>query len=274
MSPTECVTIPRYLSPAPSTFSAKSICDAVVIPSTPFTIAQDAAPGAFYDVDLASSLDRVDAEGFERWGNLDNMLASGTCQVDLQAEAGLQTEQVTFGDCQPLAKSPEKPFQRWVSTLRRRGLRRQETAGLGGRASRPTPPESPSKYRTRHHRKSSTGSSTAFVTGVRSASISLSSVNLLPRSRRHALRYSKRHSSSGRSTRTSISRVRPSIDSAYMDGRSDIDPAITERSLQRRRILEELISTEEGYIGDVRFLMNVSLPIRWVSFLDSIRTKS
>jgi hypothetical protein len=29
------------------------------------------------------------------------------------------------------------------------------------------------------------------------------------------------------------------------------------RSLQRRRILEELINTEECYIGDIRFLKNV-----------------
>lgn len=36
-----------------------------------------------------------------------------------------------------------------------------------------------------------------------------------------------------------------------------MDQAVTERSLQRRRILEELIETEESYIGDVRFLMNV-----------------
>jgi hypothetical protein len=36
-----------------------------------------------------------------------------------------------------------------------------------------------------------------------------------------------------------------------------VDQAVTERSLQRRRILEELIETEESYIGDVRFLMNV-----------------
>ncbi|KAL2017916.1 hypothetical protein VTK56DRAFT_1572 [Thermocarpiscus australiensis] len=40
-----------------------------------------------------------------------------------------------------------------------------------------------------------------------------------------------------------------------------MDPAVMERSLQRRRILEELISTEEGYIGDVRFLMNVYVTI-------------
>jgi hypothetical protein len=36
-----------------------------------------------------------------------------------------------------------------------------------------------------------------------------------------------------------------------------VDAATVERSLQRRRILEELISTEEGYIGDIRFLINV-----------------
>jgi hypothetical protein len=35
--------------------------------------------------------------------------------------------------------------------------------------------------------------------------------------------------------------------------------------LQRRRILEELISTEENYIGDVRFLMNVCLHLSNVS---------
>lgn len=36
------------------------------------------------------------------------------------------------------------------------------------------------------------------------------------------------------------------------------DRAMVQRALQRRRILEELISTEEAYIGDVRFLINVS----------------
>ncbi|ROT40036.1 Dbl homology domain-containing protein [Sodiomyces alkalinus F11] len=39
------------------------------------------------------------------------------------------------------------------------------------------------------------------------------------------------------------------------------DRAAIQRALQRRRILEELISTEEGYIGDVRFLMNVYVTI-------------
>ena len=51
--------------------------------------------------------------------------------------------------------------------------------------------------------------------------------------------------------------VRLSEDVTHQERPSLADPAITDRSLQRRRILEELITTEESYIGDVRFLMNV-----------------
>lgn len=55
-----------------------------------------------------------------------------------------------------------------------------------------------------------------------------------------------------------MSSNRCSEDSGGLDRPQNLDKAAVERSLQRRRILEELISTEEGYIGDVRFLMNVS----------------
>ena len=51
--------------------------------------------------------------------------------------------------------------------------------------------------------------------------------------------------------------VRLSEDVTHQERPSLADPAITDRSLQRRRILEELITTEESYIGDIRFLMNV-----------------
>jgi hypothetical protein len=37
-----------------------------------------------------------------------------------------------------------------------------------------------------------------------------------------------------------------------------MDEAVNARSIQRRQVLEEIISTEEGYIADVKFLMNVS----------------
>jgi hypothetical protein len=37
------------------------------------------------------------------------------------------------------------------------------------------------------------------------------------------------------------------------------DAAATERARQRRCVLEEMIATEESYIGDIRFLINVIL---------------
>lgn len=270
MTLTESDPIPRYPSPTSSNLSAKSASPtvAVPVPSTSLKNPQDETGDGFYDVDLASSLDGVDAEGLERWSNIDTLPVAGRCPVG--SLHGPQTESVATGDCDGATKQPERPFHRWVRTLHRRALRRQGLTGVGGHVSGHTAQGMAPTYRPRHCRKSSTGSSTAFVTGVRSASVSLSS---LPRSRRNTLRYSQRHSNTGRSTRTSISGARSSIDSTYRDASVSIDPAVMERSLQRRRILEELIDTEEGYIGDVRFLMNVGCRLSSCPFLDSIRTK-
>lgn len=57
-----------------------------------------------------------------------------------------------------------------------------------------------------------------------------------------------------------------SEDSYRPDTAQPIDPEVMDRALHRRRILEELLSTEEGYIGDIRFLLNASSPPldRWV----------
>lgn len=57
-----------------------------------------------------------------------------------------------------------------------------------------------------------------------------------------------------------MSAARISEDSACMDRPNKIDLEAAERAIQRRRILEEIISTEEGYIGDIRFLINVGMP--------------
>ncbi|KAJ6445632.1 membrane-associating domain-containing protein [Purpureocillium lavendulum] len=64
-----------------------------------------------------------------------------------------------------------------------------------------------------------------------------------------------------RSSRASISGPRLSEESVMAEEGEALDTAALERALQRRRILDELISTEEGYIGDVRFLGNVYVTI-------------
>jgi hypothetical protein len=108
------------------------------------------------------------------------------------------------------------------------------------------------------HRHSSSGSSFGFVRHVRSASISLSSFSVLGRSRKNTLRSSRGQARTDRSSRASLSGARFSEDSSCLEKSLVMDKDVLERSLQRRRILEELIETEEGYIGDIRFLMNVS----------------
>ncbi|KAM3457901.1 hypothetical protein NHJ6243_007657 [Beauveria neobassiana] len=89
------------------------------------------------------------------------------------------------------------------------------------------------------HRDSSSGSSFGFVAGVKSATVSISSTRIA-RSTGRSIR-----TPLGRSSEESTGRVTPA------------DRFSVERALRRRRILEELIQTEESYVKDIRLLMNV-----------------
>lgn len=158
---------------------------------------------------------------------------------------------------------PTGPFKKWIKSIHRRAAQRpsvlrrhQHTSG-----HEVDPDECDSSGLSRHsHRRraSSSGSSFGFVAAVRSASASLASVSSVARSRRVIGRQSRGFSRTDRSSRASMSAARMSEDSAVTDRTTRMDCAAKERSLQRRRVLEEIITTEEGYIGDVRFLINVS----------------
>jgi hypothetical protein len=164
--------------------------------------------------------------------------------------------------CQPEPR-PVKPFQKWMRTLHKRALRRQDQGTFGGDGGSPacfrgTEDGEPAAGWCAHRRRSSSDSSLAFVTGVKSASISLAGVSFLTRSPRTTI-LSSRDPRTDRSSRASFSGARHSEDSYCPERQASVDPEVAQRALQRRLILEELISTEEGYIGDVRFLMNVGL---------------
>ncbi|KAK8180952.1 hypothetical protein BC567DRAFT_241687 [Phyllosticta citribraziliensis] len=156
------------------------------------------------------------------------------------------------------------PFKRWVSTLRRRNKN-----PVKGRKSRPEnlpvddfPPEL-SRIRTEHEARSRSGhtkssslaSSMAFVTAVKSASVTLASTSIAPLSRL-GTRYSR-----GRDRGSSITDARSARDTAYQSIIPVMDERAWERAKQRRRILEEIISSEEGYIGDLKVLSNVYLTV-------------
>ncbi|KAL7761413.1 hypothetical protein ACKLNR_007948 [Fusarium oxysporum f. sp. zingiberi] len=103
-------------------------------------------------------------------------------------------------------------------------------------------------------RLSSSGSSLGFIEAVQSASISIASASAISRSRRHH-RLSHCWSRTERSSRASLSAPRFSEDSIPFE-KVSIDVAAIQRSLRRRQIIEELINTEESYIGDIRFLIH------------------
>lgn len=165
-----------------------------------------------------------------------------------------------IGGEEAVAEPPHAQFHKWMRTLRRRAGRRQHAVMTDDTLSASTSADDSHQEAKKvgHHRQSSSGSSFGFVEAVKTASISLASASVFARSRRNSMRSSIAHTHTDRSSRASISSHRCSEDSCGLDKPQILDKAAVERSLQRRRILEEMIRTEEGYIGDVRFLMNVS----------------
>ncbi|KAF1988659.1 hypothetical protein K402DRAFT_402830 [Aulographum hederae CBS 113979] len=154
------------------------------------------------------------------------------------------------------------PFRRWVSTLRRRNVHRniavrspksarksleEHKTGISAASARRLMVDS-------NHRKSLSETSTlGFITRVKSASITLASTSLGPLSRRGGR--------SGDATKeqrgSGYSDARASTESAAPSFGPLVDEKAWLRSVQRRKILEELIATEEGYIGDMKALINV-----------------
>lgn len=162
------------------------------------------------------------------------------------------------GDDDHLSENPppKLPFRKWVRSLKRRNNLSEggETCTGDDRCKYPEP-SNPFRlviHRRLRHRFSSSGSSLGFVTAVQSASTSLITASAAaPSRRRHG------RSRAERSSRASLSTPRVSKDVGPLE-RAEEDFTATQRAFERRQILEELISTEESYIGDIRFLMNVS----------------
>ena len=106
------------------------------------------------------------------------------------------------------------------------------------------------------HKKASSWASSGFVTAVKSATTNLGTLSA-PQSqitRRFApLRNSKRSNKFSQVTHQEL--VTGNQDSTWI-----VDEAAWDRAVQRRRTLEELISSEESYIADLKVLKNVGLP--------------
>ena len=170
-----------------------------------------------------------------------------------------------------IASERSHPFRRWMNTLRRAGekepvmLRQRENRWALDESAECLPQMNPPTYRQRPQRRtrSTSGTSSAFITGVKTASISLATISAPPTSRanfRRTLRSSDQSSHKARSFVTGIH----SFVTSLVEDRSPATPAIDQasfnRAVQRRKTLEELVHTEESYVADLKVLVNVCFP--------------
>lgn len=160
----------------------------------------------------------------------------------------------------------EKPhmFRRWVHTLHKRSTRkriavqpRQERWYLDEFDDvRPSKRIANGNAGHLKHKSSSSWHSSAFISAVKSARMSVSTLSEGPRSR--LLRRSN-HVHSNQSSRRSQSLVRTSLDNSLLPARI-VDEASKNRAIKRRHTLEELLSSEESYVADLKSLVNASGP--------------
>jgi hypothetical protein len=169
--------------------------------------------------------------------------------------------------------SKSQPFRRWISVLRRRHIQRRREYVLDDMQ---TPFDAANANSTLHSLRpqqqshtrrtsDSMSSSMGCVTVVKSASITIASTSIAPRSDAGA--YGKTRLGNRSSNH---SEARRSIESH----RGALGPIIDEgawlRSLQRRKIVEELVASEESYIADLKVLINVSCtPARWFMLINA-----
>ena len=154
----------------------------------------------------------------------------------------------------------EPPHRRWLSVLRRNGRRREDTAAavsqfqpqmVGASLESLVPDMAPFHG---HRQSLSIASSWDFVTTVKTASMTLAGTSIAPRSRRGT----RTSTGTGDNRNSRYSEKRLSEDSTTLPLITAIDEKILARSVQRHKILEELVLSEESYISDLRVLASVS----------------
>lgn len=231
-----------------------------------------AGPPSLYDRIASTPPADDDSQETEVWNTddlLNNLSALGLSFGPDEFSLSPPRQRFVLEDILPNDSAPgtrphlesRPPFERWMKTLNKKAnLRRRSVSQSHSLDIAALDPELYSLpgfdgARSRH-RKSNSGSSIGFVTAMKSASVSLASMSIAPRSRKMAR--SSKYTKTDRSSRASNIGPRTSEDSTYTARGIVNDTAVTDRAIRRRHVLEEIINTEEGYCGDIKFLMTVS----------------
>ncbi len=223
--------------------------------------------GPLEDIDLNSLHPTMDLEFNQDLG----------LSFDIKGEESLSTPRHLSGTSQevePARKflattdhpfSSGKPFRKWVGSLRQHRHVRRRT--LTAREERwtlddlddngnPANRNIPKRAGRSGHHKSSSWSPFGFVAAVKSATANLGPSRGGSRSRTTQRSYVPR---SNRSSRLS-NRQHDLRASEVQRSASANDQAACDRAIRRRRILEELISSEENYVADLKVLLHVRNP--------------
>jgi hypothetical protein len=200
--------------------------------------------------------EQEDADLYDLYDAIHVPLPEGRFTDNTGSEPSLEPEEPDV----PVESSPPS-FRRWMSTLRRRHMHRRKTSApilppwLIDVMDVDASVSSTLSYglESLRRKSESMSSSLDYVTKMKSASITIASASIAPRSDAAGLhsmtRYGKRSSTFSehrRSTESNAGALGPIVDEgAWL------------RSVQRRKIIEEIISSEESYIGDLKVLINV-----------------
>lgn len=214
------------------------------------------------DVDCVVS---VTSDTGKEWDTLDNITALGLSLGDETATLDEANPRLRYTLDSPEPKNGTAlqigtPFSKWMRTIQKRTASRRQIFDNDDSVvgtERSLTSAAAQELSKSHHKKSSSGSSLGFVTAVKSASLSLASFSIATHSMRRSESFRCVHVDRG--CKASAYGTRRSEDTSHNTHTVVIDERVIHRSLQRRRVLEEIISTEENYVADIRFLMNASM---------------
>ena len=158
----------------------------------------------------------------------------------------------------------ENPVTRLIGTLRAQGPKRRHSLTVRKERwmlddfddAKPPDLDLLQSRRFNGHQKASSWSSSGIRNVIKSATVRLQSAT----NRAHSPMFSRtRNFKSRRGSRISNAASRVSMDGDPSAARM-VDRAARDRAVQRRQILEELISSEESYVADLKVLLHVSGP--------------
>lgn len=171
-----------------------------------------------------------------------------------------QNSPASVSHTQYRTQEPHRKLRRWMTALRRTRVKAKPLAEtVAEQITHENPIDTlPTHLEADTSRKRETSlSSGGLVSAVRSAGVGIVSYGLGLNSRRP--RGASQRRSWARSSGASNAQVRSSEDGNSVRRAPVLDEAVWRRACQRRRILEELISSEESYIADMKILVNVRL---------------